>query len=185
MAGFSKISDLPEADLIELEKNAGLFLKNPVEPPAGEREEYARDYPTLLQEVQSQIFRIEQEKERRLTAITGDQERLAHGEVIALVKQEQFKDALTKLDEYQGKYATANFESLRTFVDESATKAWESAEKYANSRYIDYNSPGIPKPIGEQALKDARTRMQQVIDRFGIDEYVDKAKALLAKFPAQ
>ena len=183
MAGFSKLSDLNEADLVELEKNAGLFLKNPVEPPLGDRDEYMRDYPTLIQEVQAQMFRIEQEKDRREESITSDQVRLAHGEVKALVKQEQFKDALTKLDEYKAKYATANFDSLRSFVEEAGKKAWESAEKYANSRYIDYKAPGIPKAIGDQALKDARARLQQVVDRFGIDEYVGQAKALLEKYP--
>jgi hypothetical protein len=158
-------------------------MKNPVEPPAGDRDEYVRDYPTMIHEVKAQMFSIEQEKIRRLESITSDQERLAHGEVKALVKQEQFKDALTKLEEFKEKYQSANFDNLRMFVEESAKKAWESAEKYAESRFTDYKAPGIPKTIGVQALKDARTRLQQVIDRFGMDEYVSQAKALLEKYP--
>jgi hypothetical protein len=183
MGGFKKISDLSEAELTELEKNAGLFLKNPVEPPAGDRDEYVRDYAILVQEVKAQMFRIEQEKERRVASLTSDQERLAHGEVGTLVKQEQFKDALNKLDEFKAKFPDASFDNLRTYVEEAAKKAWESAEKYADSRYTDYKAPGIPKALGDQALKDARVRLQQVVDRFGIDEYVSQAQALLNKYP--
>lgn len=183
MEGFRKLSELDEAALVEHEKFAGLFLKNPVEPPAGGRDEYVADYPGKVQEVQAQMSRIEQEKNRRLAAITSDQEKLAHGEVQSLVKQEQFKAALDKLDEYKGKFEQGNFANLRTFVENSAKQAWESAEKYASSRYTDYQSPGIPKAIGEQALRDARARLQQVVDRFGMDEYISQAKALLAKYP--
>jgi hypothetical protein len=183
MAGFKNLSGLSEAELTELEKNANLFLKNPVEPPAGDREEYVRDYSILVQEVKAQMFRIEQEKERRVAALTSDQERLAHGEVDTLVKQELFKDALNKLDEFKAKFPDASFDNLRTYVEEAAKKAWESAEKYADSRYTDYKAPGIPKAVGDQALKDARVRLQQVVDRFGMDEYVSQAQALLNKYP--
>jgi hypothetical protein len=183
MEGFRTIADLSDAGLVEHEKLAGLFLKNPVEPPAGGRDEYVADYSGLVQEVKSQMNRIEQEKDRRLAAITSDQEKLAHGEVKALVKQEQFKAALDKLGEYKDKFEQGNFAHLRSFVEDSAKQAWESAQKYAESRYTDYKSPGIPKAIGEQALRDARTRLQQVVDRFGMDEYVSQAKALLDKYP--
>lgn len=183
MEGFRTIADLSDAALIEHEKLAGLFLKNPVEPPAGGRDEYVADYAGLVQEVQSQMNRIEQEKTRRLEAITSDQEKLAHGEVKALVKQEQFKAALDKLGEYKDKFEQGNFAHLHSFVEDSAKQAWESAQKYADSRYTDYKAPGIPKAIGEQALRDARTRLQQVVDRFGMDEYVAQAKALLDKYP--
>jgi hypothetical protein len=183
MEGFRKLNELDEAALVEHEKLTDLFLKNPVEPPAGGRDEYVADYAGLIQEVSSQKIRIEQEKERRLAAITSDQEKLAHGEVRALVKEEHFKDALDKLAAFKEKFEQGKFDNLRAFVEGSAKQAWESAEKYADSRYTDYKSPGIPKAIGDQALRDARTRMDQVVERFGIEEYVSKAKALLEKYP--
>ncbi|MBA3700173.1 MAG: hypothetical protein H0W78_15090 [Planctomycetes bacterium] len=183
MEGFRTIADLSEPALIEHEKLTGLFIANPVEPPAGGRDEYVADYAGMVQEVKSQMNRIDQEKDRRLAAITSDQEKLAHGEVKALVKQEQFKAALDKLGEYKDKFEQGNFAHLRSFVEDSAKQAWESAQKYADSRYTDYKAPGIPKTIGEQALRDARTRLQQVVDRFGMDEYISQAKALLDKYP--
>jgi hypothetical protein len=183
MEGFRRLNELDEAALVEHEKLAGLFIKNPVEPPAGGRDDYMADYPGLIQEVQAQMYRIEQEKDRRLAAITSDQEKEAHGEVKALVKQENFKEALDKLDGYRDKFAKGNFEHLRAFVEASAKQSWESAKSYADSRFIDYKSPGIPKAIGEQALRDARTRLQQVVDRFGMDEYVSQAKGMLEKYP--
>ncbi len=183
MEGFRKIAELDDAALVEHEKLTGLFVKNPVEPPAGGRDEYVADYSGMVQEVKSQMTRIEQEQARRLAAITSDQEKIAHGEVKALVKQEQFKAALDKLGEYKDKFEQGNFAHLRSFVEDSAKQAWESAQKYADSRYTDYKAPGIPKAIGEQALRDARTRLTQVVDRFGMDEYISQAKALLEKYP--
>jgi hypothetical protein len=118
-----------------------------------------------------------------MASITSDQEKLAMGEVRALVKEERFQDALNKVEEFKQKYDKANFASLQTFVDNSAKQAWESAQKYADSRYTDYKAPGIPKAIGEQALRDARARLQQVADKFGIDTYVSQAKDLLGKYP--
>ena len=183
MEGFRKLGELDEAGLVEHEKFTGLFLKNPVEPPAGGRDEYIADYSGLVQEVQSQMARIEQEKDRRLASITSDQEKLAHGEVRALVKEERFQDALNKITEFKDKFEQAKFDHLRSFVEDSAKQAWESAQKYAESRHTDYKSPGIPKAIGEQALRDARSRLQQVVDKFGMDTYVSQAKALLEKYP--
>lgn len=183
MEGFRKIGDLDEAALVEHEKLAGLFLKNPVEPPAGGRDEYVADYSGLVQEVQSQMNRIQQETDRRTAAITSDQEKLAHGEVRALVKEEQFQEALNKLTEFKDKFEKGDFTNLRTFVENSAKQAWESAQKYADSRFTDYKSPGIPKAIGDQALRDARTRLKQVVDKFGMDEYVKQAQDLLEKYP--
>lgn len=181
--GFRKLLELDDAALVEHEKLANLFMANPVEPPAGVRDDYVKEYGSQVKDVQSQMIRIDQEKERRLAAITSDQEKQAHGEVKALVKQEQFKAALDKLEEYKGKFEKGNFEHLKEFVDASAKQAWESAKAYANSRYTDYKAPGIPVAIGNQALKDARTRLTQVVDRFGVDTYVAQAKELLEKYP--
>ena len=183
MEGFRKIADLDDAALVEHEKLVGLFIKNPVEPPAGGRDEYVADYSGLVQEVKSQEVRITQEQDRRLAAITSDQEKIAHGEVRSLVKEERFQEALNKLTEFKDKFEQGKFGDLSTFVENSAKQAWESAQKYADSRYTDYKSPGIPKAIGQQALRDARTRLTQVVDRFGMEEYVAQAKALLEKYP--
>lgn len=183
MAAFSKISGLSEAELVDLEKNAGLFLKNPVEPPAGGRDEYVAEYLGMVQEVQSQMSKIEQEQTIRLAAISSDQVKIAHAEVKALVKAEQFKDALDKVASYKDKFQKGEFTQLDTFVNDSVKQTWASAKSYAENRFIDYQSPGLPKAVGDQALRDARVRLQQVVDRFGIDEYVSQAKAMLEKYP--
>lgn len=183
MAGFRKLSDLTDVELVELEKNAALFLKNPVEPPAGARDEYVADYLGLVQEIQSQMRKIEQEQTSRLAAISSEQVKIAHAEITVLVKQEQFKDALDKVTNYKDKFAKGEFAQLDTFVNESVKQAWQSAKDYADNRYKDFQAPGLPKTVSDQALRDARTRLQQVVDRFGIEEYVSLAQAMLAKFP--
>ena len=183
MAGFRKLSELTDAELVELEKNASLFLKNPVEPPASPRDEYVVDYRGLVQEIQTQMRKIEQEQVARLAAISSEQVKIAHAEITVLVKQEQFKDALDKVASYKDKFAKGEFAQLDTFVSESVKQAWESAKQYAENRYKDFQAPGLPKTVSDQALRDARTRLQQVVDRFGIDEYVAQANAMLAQYP--
>ena len=183
MAGFRKLSDLTDVELVELEKNATLFLKNPVEPPAGARDEYVADYLGLVQEIQSQMRKIEQEQSSRLAAISSEQVKIAHAEITVLVKQEQFKDALDKVTSYKDKFAKGEFAQLDTFVNESVKQAWLSAKDYADNRYKDFQAPGLPKTVSDQALRDARARLQQVVDRFGMEEYVSLAQAMLAKYP--
>ena len=183
IAGFRKLGELTDVELVELEKNAALFLKNPVEPPAGAREEHVADYLGFVQEIQSQMRKIEQEQTSRLAAISSEQVKMAHAEITVLVKQEQFKDALDKVASYKDKFAKGEFTQLDTFVQESVKQAWESASKYADNRYKDFQAPGLPKTVSDQALRDARARLQQVVDRFGIEEYVSQAQAMLAKYP--
>lgn len=183
MAGFRKLSELTDVELVELEKNAALFLKNPVEPPASPRDEYVVDYRGLVQEIQTQMRKIEQEQTARLAAISSEQVKIAHAEITVLVKQEQFKDALDKVASYKDKFAKGEFAQLDMFVNESVKQAWESAKKYAENRYKDFQAPGLPKTVSDQALRDVRTRLQQVVDRFGIEEYVSQAQTMLAKYP--
>ena len=112
-----------------------------------------------------------------------EQVKIAHAEITVLVKQEQFKDATEKVASYKDKFAKGEFAMLETFVNESVKQAWKSAKDYAENRYVDYQAPGLPKTVSDQALRDVRTRLQQVVDRFGIDEYVSQAKAMLEKYP--
>ncbi len=177
------LADLDKVALALLEKRIPLFLANPVEPDAGTPNEYLGAYKDIVQDMKNQQPLVEQENARRLAAITSDQEKKAHSEVEVLVKQEQFNEALLKLDDYKGKFEQGNFDSLREFVKNSAKQSWDQAKAYAGSRYTDFKAPGIPEPLAKQALADARARLEQVVSRFGIDDYVNQAKELLGKYP--
>jgi|GEM_PF-5756854 hypothetical protein len=182
---LGKLADLDKVALLALEKRIPLFVANPVEPDAGSPNDYQGAYKDITTNIKNQMTQVDQENARRLASITSDQEKKAHSEIEVLVKQELFNEALVKLDDYKGKFEQGNFDSLRDFVKTSAEQSWTQAKTYAESRYTDYKSPGIPEPLAKQALSDARARLEQVIAKFGIDDYVNQAKELLAKYPAQ
>jgi hypothetical protein len=179
------LADLDKVALTALEKRIPLFVANPVEPDAGTPNDYQGAYKDIVNDMKNQQPLVDQENSRRLASITSEQEKKAHSEIEVLVKQELFNEALLKLDDYKGKFEQGNFESLREFVKNSAKQSWTQAQAYAVSRYTDFKSPGIPEPLAKQALADARARLDQVVAKFGIDEYVNAAKELLGKYPTQ
>jgi hypothetical protein len=179
------LSDLDKVQLTALEKRIPLFVANPVEPDAGTPNDYQGAYKDIVNDMKNQQPLVDQENARRLASITSEQEKKAHSDIEVLVKQELFNEALLKLDDYKGKFEQGNFESLREFVKNSAAQSWDQAKKYAESRYTDFKSPGIPEPLAKQALADARARLEQVVAKFGIDDYVNQAKELLGKYATQ
>jgi hypothetical protein len=179
------LADLDKVQLTALEKRIPLFVANPVEPDAGTPNDYQGAYKDIVNDMKNQQPLVDQENSRRLASITSEQEKKALSEIEVLVKTELFNEALLKLDDYKGKFEQGNFESLREFVKNSAQQSWAQAKAYAESRYTDYKSPGIPEPLAKQALADARARLEQVVSKFGIDDYVNQAKELLSKYPAQ
>jgi hypothetical protein len=183
MDAVGKLADMDKVALTALEKRIPLFVANPVEPDAGTPNDYQGAYKDIVNNVKNQTLQVEQETARRLASITSEQEKKAHSEIEVLVKQELFNEALTKLDDYKGKFEQGNFDSLRDFVKTSAEQSWKQAKAYAESRYTDFKAPGIPDPLAKQALTDARARLDQVVSKFGIDEYVNQAKELLGKYP--
>jgi hypothetical protein len=176
------LADLDKVQLTALEKRIPLFVANPVEPDAGTPNDYQGAYRDIVNDMKNQSPLVDQENARRLASITSEQEKKAHSDIEVLVKQELFNEALLKLDDYKGKFEQGNFESLREFVKDSAKQSWDQAQKYAVSRYTDFKSPGIPEPLAKQALADAIARLDQVVAKFGIDEYVNQAKELLGKY---
>ncbi len=179
------LADLDKVQLTALEKRIPLFIANPVEPDAGTPNDYLGAYKDIINDMKNQQPLVDQENARRLASITSEQEKKAHSDIEVLVKQELFNEALLKLDDYKGKFEQGNFDSLREFVKNSAAQSWTQAKAYAESRFTDYKSPGIPEPLAKQALADARARLEQVVAKFGIDDYVNQAKELLGKYHQQ
>ena len=184
-AALGHLADLDKVQLTALKKRIPLFVANPVEPDAGTPNDYQGAYKDIVNDMKNQQPLVDQENARRLASITSEQEKKAHSDIEVLVKQELFNEALLKLDDYKGKFEQGNFDSLREFVKNSAAQSWDQAKAYAESRYTDYKSPGIPEPLAKQALADARARLEQVVAKFGIDDYVNQAKELLGKYPQQ
>ena len=181
-SGFGRLSTLSDAELTNFEKDTNNFMDNPVMPAAGRVEQYVNEYKPEISTVKVQLSRIEQEKSRRLAAITDLPVQQARSQAAVLVQQEKFQEALSLIDELQRKYETANFTAVRQYVTDAAKQSWETAVAMANENYITYRAIGTTEEMRLAALKAARTRMEQVVERFGIDDYVDKAKQALLRY---
>ncbi len=181
-SGFGRLSAFTDAELSNFEKDTNHFLENPVMPGAGPVEQYIKEYTTELSTVKVQLSRIEQEKSRRLSAITDLPVQQARSQAAVLVQQEKFQEALSEIDELQRKFETADFAAVRQYVTDAAKQSWETAAAMANENYTTYRAVGTTKDMGAASLNAARTRMEQVVERFGIDEYVGKAKAALERY---
>jgi len=179
---LGRIVSLPDEQLVKLEIDFVKFLENPVDPEAGRNETYVTDYKDLVTSLRLKRIRLDQEKDRRRALVTDVPLRQAKQDAEALVKKEQFKDALAAIDELQRKFPDSKLDGVRTFVNQAAKLAWDSANVYAENNYKTFAGIGTDSQFAPEALKNAQRRMQEVIDRFGIEEYVAKGKEALARY---
>ena len=182
LAGFGRLPTFTDAELTNFEKDTGNFLENPVMPGSGPSQQYVDEYKTELSTVRVQLSRITAEKARRLAAITDLPVQEARSQAAVLVQQEKFQEALSLIDELQRKYETADFAAVRQYVTDAAKQSWETASSMANENYATYRAIGTTQEMREAALKAAQTRMEQVVERFGIEEYVNKGKEALERY---
>lgn len=180
--GLAKLHQLDDASLAELGKQIDGFLANPVDPTAGRNETYIKDYPTLVTQIEAQKFKIPREIEGRHHFSTSQQEENARREADGFVKEEKFKDGLSMIAKYRDQYKDANFDEVESFIKAAAEKAWESAKTYSDNNYKTYMAPGTSEDFRAEALANANRRMQEVIDRFGLEEYTSQAAAALETY---
>lgn len=182
LAGFATILTVKDEELANFEREVINFLDNPVLPGSGLNEAYVKEYNDDMAPVRAQKKSIDDEKGRRDKAITDLPVREARGLAAIAVQKEQFQEGLAQVDELARKYPTANFDGVRTYVRDSAKLAWETALAASEENFKTYQAPGTTKDMSDKSLEAARGRMQQVIDRFGLDEYVSQAKEALQRF---
>ncbi|MBA3685446.1 MAG: hypothetical protein H0W72_09430 [Planctomycetes bacterium] len=180
--GFGKLLELDDAALDNLKKDISNFLDNPVRPEAGRDEGHLKDYSLEVTGIKVKASKIDDEQTRRLAAITDAPVRDVHQEAQNLVMQERFKDALAKIDERARQFPQADFAPLRGYVKSAAEQAWEGARTYADEAWKTATAAGTSESTRIDARKAAQTRMQQVADRFGLEEYVTQARQALTKY---
>jgi hypothetical protein len=182
-AQFEKLTE-PETDLETLQKDAQSFLDNPVEWKAGgHNEDYIKTYSTEVNSIQVRMASIDSERTRRKDEKTTTPVQNARDAAKGLVEQEKFHEALALIDDAARKFPEANFADLRSWVEDSAQKDWAAAKSVVENLYKDYEAIGSSAATRKEAIDKARARLHQVIDNFGIDQYVDEAKQMLAKYP--
>ena len=181
LAQLAKLTD-PATNLIRLEFECQAFVKNPVEPTAAPSPEYAAEFASAVGDIQVRLASVTSELARREAAATTGAVQKVRLEVEALLKDEKFAAADALVGEAAGKYPKADFAKVRKSIADSAASTWASVEVYVDARFKDYASPGITASVRQQALTEAKARLDRVISTWGIPTYVSQAEALKAKY---
>jgi tetratricopeptide (TPR) repeat protein len=172
-----------DTDLEQLDRDIRAYIENPVDPRSGPSQSNATAFSRLVADANLRLASITTERDRRKAARTAIPLRLAAVEVDGLVQQERFGEALGKLDALARQHPDADFNPLRAMVEDSAAKAWRSAKSQYETRLADWKSPGATEVQRKTGLAGAKERMNQVIQRYGMPQYVDQARALLTPLP--
>lgn len=178
---LAKLAD-PATDLDVLERDIQAFCANPVDPAANDPGP-AAVFPRLVGEMRLRLPDIAAARQRRLIERTTMQVERTRPPVIDLIAKERYGEALALLDAAKAKFTEADFAPLRDEVGNAAAKSWRSAKAFADTRIADWKSPGSTAEQRVKAVSDAKRRLNHVIDTFGMPEYVDQARALLATLP--
>lgn len=179
---LSHLSD-PATDIDRLERDLNAYGLNPVEPTAPADTVAAETYARLIGEVKLRQVDIVRERERRhaeAVIIPVNQARLrAEG----LVRDERYGEALAMIEKAKTAFPKADFAPVVQMVNDDAAKGWGSAKAYVDTRITDARASGTTANQRQASLAAARERLNQVIDRFGLEPYVGQAKAMLAALP--
>lgn len=175
--------DSANTDLEQLDRDIRAYIENPVDPRSGPSPSNATAFSRLVADANLRLASITAERDRREAARTAIPLRLAAVEVDGLIRQERFGEALGKLDALARQHPDADFNPLRAMVEDAAAKAWRSAKSQYETRLADWKSPGATEVQRKTGLASAKERMNQVIQRYGMPQYVDQARALLTPLP--
>jgi hypothetical protein len=174
----------PETNLDTLEADAKAFLDNPVEWPKGSHnEDYIKTYSTEVNRIATRMSSIQSERTRRLADDTTKPVENVRTLAKGLIAQEKYHEALAAVDDAAAKHPNANFAEVRAWIEDDAEKNWVADKSVVENLYKDVDAIGSSAATRKEALEKARARLHHVIDNYGIDKYIEQAKALLAQYP--
>lgn len=170
-------------DIDALEKDVLAFCDNPVDPSAGPSAAHAATFATLVAELRLRLKAIADEHDRRKSLATVTPVREAEAEIQGLITAERFGEALARLDALATQHKLADFTPLRTRVNDGASRAWAGAKLLVETRTADWKAPGSTESQRAAALAAIKERLDQVIERFGIETYVGEARSMRSALP--
>ena len=179
---FAKLLD-PAIELDKLEADAKSFMEDPVRMSGVPDEAGAKPYAGQISQISSQLYRIATERTRRTNAQSTDPVIDAKGQARNKAADLRFQEALAIIDDYARRFPQAKFEAARAFIESEAEQSWGRTKRFVDSSYTEISAAGTTPTERKRLLTEARTKLDDVINKFGIDSYVSQAKDLRAKFP--
>lgn len=175
-------SDVSDGEVARLEADCQAFIRNPVDPTTGPDAESAKMYGSSVMEIQSRTGTVQAELRRRLDQATTGQVRKVQGEIEPLVKQERFGAAVERINAATKQFPGAKFKETQTYVENAAESAWNSVNSFVELKTKDARAPEAT-PQGKEANYQAiRERLDTVINTWGLELYVNKAKELRKEY---
>lgn len=182
---FARLPELDSAALDLLEKQCLAFLTNPVSPGAEANPSALTTYQKLVSDVQRLRDSIGPARKNIEDHYNAEQSAAARSEITVLVRQERFQAALDLLTTYRTKCPQGRFDDLQAYIDNASKRTWEAVKVFAESRIQDAQSAGLPAERRKKAYAEARQRLQEATERFGIPEQLEAASVLLQRIPAE
>ena len=175
---LQKVSEEPDLDALSADLSA--FMNNPVDPSAGPDPVLANRFQSLVSQVESMRNKIDTARASRERAATTDVVRKVQGGISPLINEKKFGEALALLDEMSEEHPDANLSAQRQRVEEALTVSWNAAVRNAASFYQESISPAHNEDERADRAKRMKQELQEVVDSFGVDGVVEKAKRLMA-----
>lgn len=172
-----------DEELDRLEQLIKGYRQNPLDPELGDASPVAQEeYSTLIARLTGKDQDVVQERKHRIEARTTAIQSKVNSTVSNLLGQERYQAALDHIDEQAEKWPEAELGAERDRVIESARQRWQVSRQNAESKYADGTSSTNSTKKREESLKDAVSGMDNVIDKYGIEEYVREARELKRKY---
>ncbi len=184
MNKLNNMKDLKtDEELDHLERLIKGYRENPLDPELGDSSPIAQEeYSTLIARLTGKEQDVIQERKHRIEERTVAIQNKVNSKVSNLLGQERFQAALDHIEEQSKKWPEAQLDAERDRVNTTAKEKWDVAKKNAASKYADGISSTNNFEGRKKALKAAIDGMANVVDKYGIDDYVREAKELKTKY---
>ena len=181
----ARLSKLAEAttDIEQLDKDLQAFIDNPISPKSPAAPGIAERFLRPINEAKLQQPSLVSERQRRKDLRTTVPVRQAQVDTEPLVAEEKYGAALDKLAALAKENTEADFQPIVALVKDASANGWRSAKSQIETRIADWKSPASTEEQRTVALAAAKKRIDEVIERFGIPEYVDQARTMRAALP--
>ncbi len=179
-----RLQNVTEEDNLEgLHGDITDFIVNPADPGMEDNSiDIQARYGKLIDALTGFENRIKDEKNKRYRSATLEVVERARVDTAQLMNDHKYGEALGLLAQAKEQFPEADLASLKRNVENSADNKWESVKASAEGYYLDATAAGSSEDIREERREKAVELMQDVVDNFGVDKYVDEAKDLLSKY---
>ena len=176
--------ELPDTDLDKLEAAINAYIANPINPEAGSGPDVSA-WSNNIDHAKTYLKRIENQRAVRSRNEIDKPKALLEADVSVHITNRTYGKALEHIAQVRTstpKITDACTEA-EARVNAAAKQAWESVERDIKTRTDEIAGVATPPSRAKVLREEIRGICTQVIDLFGIEEYVGKARTIRDQHP--